>query len=175
MSSRHTAGIGDVKWIALFATLASIAAFGCALRMPIFTVIPAAGQWTPVVRLLAPDYLLPQTFTLPSATVSLWTSGERLLAAVLAGFALVLPTLKLLLLWWEVAGVVRMNQTWTRFLQMISRYAMVEVFLVALTVILVKEMPGNSHVVLQPGFYAFTGSILLSLGASQMQRAGRKS
>ena len=170
MTAASSAKKGWFTATAVLTSLAAMVTFGCALVLPLFTVVPAAGQWTPVVRLLAPGYLVPQSFTLPSATLSLWSSGEVVLAVILAGFSLALPTLKLFLLWWEVAGVVDMTENWARFLGVISRYAMMEVFLVALTVILVKEMPGNSRIVLHPGFYAFTASILLSLLAAQLQR-----
>ena len=53
------------------------------------------------------------------------------------------------------------------FLQAVSRYAMLEVFLVAMTVLLIKQMPGGSRITLESGFYAFAVSVLLSLVVAQ--------
>ncbi|MCP4848407.1 MAG: paraquat-inducible protein A, partial [Verrucomicrobiaceae bacterium] len=63
---------------------------------------------------------------------------------------------------------------WIMFLRAVSRYAMLEVFLVALTVLLIKEMPGGSRITLQSGFYTFSTSVLLSLfTAHWMERINR--
>jgi len=67
------------------------------------------------------------------------------------------------MLWMEGILSGGLPAKWILFLRAVSRYAMLEVFLVALTVLLIKEMPGGSHVTLQAGFYTFSASVLLSL------------
>ena len=105
----------------------------------------------------------------------LWNEGERILALLIALFSLVLPTLKLTMLWMEVVLEEGLPEKWALFLRAVSRYAMLEVFLVALTVLLIKEMPGGSRVTLQAGFYTFSASVLLSLMAAHwMERSARQ-
>ena len=48
-----------------------------------------------------------------------------------------------------------------------ARYAMVEVFLIALMVLVLKSMPGGSYVELHAGTWLFTASVALSLIAAQ--------
>jgi len=61
------------------------------------------------------------------------------------------------------------------FFRAVSHYAMVEVFLVALTVILIKGLPGGSHVSLHSGTWMFTGSVIPSLAASRLAPAALSS
>ena len=51
---------------------------------------------------------------------------------------------------------------------------MLEVFLVAMTVLLLKQMPGGSRITLESGFYAFGVSVLLSLVVAQFVEARKK-
>ena len=49
---------------------------------------------------------------------------------------------------------------------------MVEVFLIALMVLLVKGMPGGSRITLHLGTYAFAVSVLLGLAANHASERG---
>ena len=51
---------------------------------------------------------------------------------------------------------------------------MLEVFLVAMTVLLLKQMPGGSRITLESGFYAFGVSVLLSLVVAQFVETQKK-
>jgi uncharacterized paraquat-inducible protein A len=81
---------------------------------------------------------------------------------------LVLPVVKLCVLWWEAFAAGSLPHRVLVFFRIVSHYAMVEVFLVALTVLLVKGLPGGSAVALHAGTYAFAASVLLSLAASRL-------
>ena len=85
----------------------------------------------------------------------------------IAIFSIILPVIKLSVLWAETLFYGLLSEKWMGFLQIISRYAMLEVFLVAMTVLLLKEMPGGSRITLEAGFYAFGGSVILSLLTAQ--------
>ncbi|MCF7734467.1 MAG: paraquat-inducible protein A [Akkermansiaceae bacterium] len=146
----------------------SCVAFGLGLALPLFSVTPAAGQWTSVARIFAADEFQTRTFTLPGGIALLWTEHERGLAVLLGSLALVLPVAKLCVLWWEAFAAGSFAPRVMTFFRVVSHYAMVEVFLVALTVLLVKGLPGGSYVVLHAGTYAFTASVLLSLAASRL-------
>jgi paraquat-inducible protein A len=142
--------------------------FGMGLVLPLFTVMPAAGQWTTVARIFAAAEFQSVTYTLPGGIALLWHGNERFLAMLLALLSVALPVAKLSVLWWEnfVSGTVPRRVL--GFFKAVSHYAMVEVFLVALTVILIKGLPGGSHVMLQAGTWMFTGSVILSLAASRL-------
>ncbi len=148
--------------------------FGSAVALPIFTIEPKAGDWTEMVAILSPTDMQPQTMRLLQGVGILWGEGERMLALLIALFSLILPTLKLTMLWMEGTLSEGLPDKWIMFLRAVSRYAMLEVFLVALTVLLIKEMPGGSRITLQSGFYTFSTSVLLSLfTAHWMERINR--
>ena len=148
--------------------------FGSAVALPIFTLEPKAGEWTPLAQIISPSDMQPKAMRLLEGVAILWNEGERILALLIALFSLILPTLKLTMLWMEGLLSEGLPEKWALFLRAVSRYAMLEVFLVALTVLLVKEMPGGSRVTLQAGFYTFSASVLLSLmTAHWMERAAK--
>ncbi len=149
--------------------------FGSAVVLPIFTLEPKAGEWTPLAQIISPSDMQAKAMRLLEGVAILWNEGERILALLIALFSLVLPTLKLTMLWLEVFLKEGLPEKWALFLRAVSRYAMLEVFLVALTVLLIKEMPGGSRVTLQAGFYTFSASVLLSLMAAHwMERSARQ-
>ena len=146
--------------------------FGSAVALPIFTLEPKAGEWTPLAQIISPSDMQAKAMRLLEGVVILWNEGEKMLALLIAIFSLILPTLKLTMLWMEGILSEGLPEKWALFLRAVSRYAMLEVFLVALTVLLIKEMPGGSRVTLQAGFYTFSASVLLSLmTAHWMERA----
>ena len=151
---------------------AACVAFGLGLALPLFSVTPAAGEWTSVAKLIASDDFQTKTFTLVGGIGLLWSGGERALAILLGMLSLALPVVKLCVLWWESFVSGTLPPRLLAFFRVVSHYAMVEVFLVALTVLLVKGMPGGSHVALHAGTYAFTASVLLSLAATRLLPAG---
>lgn len=140
--------------------------FGMALVLPLFSVQPAAGRWTGVVRIFAGGEFQMQTFTLLGGIRLLWQNGELFLALILTVFSLIFPLFKLLVLWFDVIGPRGMPALLMKACRVAARYAMVEVFLLALLVLLLKGMPGGSEVSLQGGAYAFALSVLLGLAAS---------
>jgi len=147
----------------------SCLAFAAGLIFPLFTVRPAAGEWTPVMRLFAAAQLQEQTYTLPGGIMQLWREGETFLALLLGMLSIVLPVVKLSVLWWEWLPGCGVSAAWMRFFRIVSRYAMVEVFVIALLVILIKGLPGGSQITLHLGTWAFSASVILSLIASQIE------
>ena len=149
--------------------------FGSAVVLPIFTLEPKAGEWTPLVQIISPSDMQVKAMRLLEGVLVLWKEEERILALLIALFSLILPTMKLIMLWMEALLTKGLPKKWAIFLRAVSRYAMLEVFLVALTVLLIKEMPGGSRVTLQAGFYTFSASVLLSLLAAHwMERASKQ-
>ena len=142
-------------------------AFGMALVLPLFSIQPAAGRWTGLAKLLADDQFATRSFTLLGGIVILWRENKPGLAILIALISLVFPLLKLSVLWWEIFLVSSLSEKFLCFVRAISRYAMVEVLLIALLVLVVKGMPGGSEVKIQAGAWLFTASVILSLVASR--------
>lgn len=142
-------------------------AFGMALVFPLFSIQPAAGRWTGLAKLLAADQFATRSFTLLGGIMILWRENERILAILMGLISLVFPVLKLSVLWWEIFLVSSLSEKFLSFVRAISRYAMVEVLLIALLVLVVKGMPGGSEVKIQAGAWLFTASVILSLVASR--------
>jgi len=152
-----------VSWLVLLSSVA----FGAGLVLPLLTIQPGAGAWTALVRLVAADQLRPHSLTLPGGICELWQGGEVCLALLLGLVSLVLPVVKLSVLWWECNLIGDIGVSWLRLFRAVSRYAMLEVFVISLLVMLVKTLPGGSHVTLHLGTAAFAFSVILSLIASQ--------
>lgn len=152
-----------VPWLIAFSSIG----FGAGIVLPLFTIQPGAGEWTSLVRLFVADEMQSRTLTLPGGILKLWQDGEIALAALLGLLSLVLPIIKLSVLWWECIAVRGMSESFLGFFRAISRYAMAEVFVIALLMMIVKSLPGGSHIELHLGTVAFTGSVILSLIASQ--------
>jgi len=71
-------------------------------------------------------------------------------------------------LWWEIFQLSSLPESFLVFVKAASRYAMVEVLLIALLVLVVKGMPGGSEMTIQAGTWYFTASVILSLFASRL-------
>jgi hypothetical protein len=144
-----------VRLLHLILVQISAAAFAGGLILPLFTIEPRLDEWTGLARILAPDQMRAQAVTL------------------LAFFSILLPLVKLCLLSVEAVSPGSFRGPWHRFTKMAARYAMLEVFVVALLVILAKGLPGGSRIELGPGTVAFTVSVLLGLVAGLVDQ-GRK-
>lgn len=148
--------------------------FGLALGLPVFSLTPGVGELTGWLRLLKPDEMATTTQSLLGGISLLWFDGDPFLACILTAFCLVLPITKFLILWGECFGMPIGDSLWGRFCRATAPYAMVEVFVLALLVMVVKGLPGGSLIVIQAGAWCFTGSVLLSLFAAQLLKPRAK-
>ncbi len=142
--------------------------FGAALALPIISITPGAGELTQWLRLLKPDAMATITQTMFSSIYHLWEGGDRVLAAVLVLFCLALPLGKFFALGCEAFSVAFASTTFGRLVAATAPYAMVEVFLLALLVLVIKGLPGGSRIELQSGAWLFAASVLLSLVAAAL-------
>ena len=156
-----------MRRIILFPIIVSCFLFGSASVLPIFSIEPAVGEWTALAEILSPAEMQSKSFSLLEGVKLLWQENEKMLACIIGLFSLLLPVIKLSVLWAEALFSGSLSRKWMGFLQAVSRYAMLEVFLVAMTVLLIKQMPGGSRITLESGFYAFAVSVLLSLVVAQ--------
>lgn len=99
-----------------------------------------------------------------SGVAGLVEQNELVLAAVLLFFSVIFPIAKLACLWW--VWHARLTRSGRRkligWLEALGRWSMLDVFVVAILIVLVKIEPLAS-VEPKPGVYVFGGAIILSL------------
>jgi len=141
--------------------LAAAFSFGVACMLPLLVIQPELGMAQPIVELFDAAAVKDRQILLLESIWSLWSTGEWILALVIALCALLLPILKFLLLYLEHAkSSIRVP---VKLRDMISKLAMAEVFLIALILIVIKEMPGGTEVQLAAGFYWFLTSVVVAI------------
>jgi uncharacterized paraquat-inducible protein A len=148
-------------------TSISAIAFATAIRSPFVQIAPGESLDAltgGVVWLLTDD----ETLTLLGTVAAIW-GDNRMLGGIAFIFSLVMPTIKLLLLGYCSYLSVRGRKQITyyrRWAERIGPWSMLEIFLVALTLLITKSLPLGTVIHLLPGFYLFFGSIILSLIAA---------
>jgi paraquat-inducible protein A len=104
------------------------------------------------------------TYSVWTGIVSLWHDREYLLALLLFAFSLVFPIAKLLILtvvWWRPLNPEDRTRLLHR-LEALGRWSMMDVFVVAILIVLVKLEP-LAKVEPRPGVYVFAAAILASM------------
>ena len=129
--------------------------------LPLLVIQPDLGFVEPVVAFFDTGAVEDKEVYLIESIWSLFESGEWILASVLLAYALLLPIFKFVLLYAEHTGHPLQIRSAIRLA--ISKLAMAEVFLIALFLVLLKEMPGDSSLVVAPGFYCFLFASIAAL------------
>ncbi len=98
---------------------------------------------------------------------SLWEQGQYALALILFFFSIVFPIVKLAALGviWNVRLAEEQRQAVLRWLGVLGKWSMLDVFAVAILIVLVKLGP-LAKVQPQTGLYVFCAAILLSMFTS---------
>jgi len=109
-------------------------------------------------------YLFENEVSLLSGLRQLVEQGRWLLVLIIGGFSLLLPLLKLLLLWrllqsWTLAPAW---QRWLHWVHHYGKWSMLDVFVVALLLVAVK-LGALAQVQIHSGLYAFSGAVLLTM------------
>ncbi len=142
-------------------------------------------RWRTGVLLLAIAVLLAFGLTLPVIRVdrfvffsreaslvgivwSLFDGREFLLGGIVGLFSVVFPVAKLglLLFLWRADGAGSLSGTLLRHLEVLGRWSMLDVLVVALVVFAIKST-GLAAAASEPGLYCFTAAGLLSMLATQ--------
>lgn len=94
----------------------------------------------------------------------LWDQGQYALAVILFFFSIVFPTLKLAMLGviWTIRLAERRRQALLQWLGILGKWSMLDVFVVAILIVLVKLGP-LARVQPRRGVYWFAAAILLSM------------
>ena len=148
-----------------FLILLSSVALGVGMTAPTITITPGAGDLTPLIELLAPDELDTRSYSIIGMIGKLIEAEDWFLAVTLFIFSILFPTTKLGFYWLSATRPTGRESS-RRFLKGIDhfgKFSMAEVFLLALTIFALKDLPGGTGVQIQYGFYVFFPSVLLSL------------
>lgn len=143
----------------------------------IYLFLVIAGAILFVVSLFSPFvsvqkfYIFNDTVTLVSMLVSFAHEKDWFLFVVILLFTIILPAMKFVILFiygWSPDTAVS-NSLSMRVLEGISKWAMLDVFLVAIVITVIKlDMVTTGNI--NYGLYLFACSILLSIGCVQMQK-----
>src|SRR6476469_6714199 len=98
---------------------------------------------------------------------SLWTDSQYVLAAILFFFSIVFPLAKLSALGviWNVRLAEAKRQRVLRWLGLLGKWSMLDVFVVAILIVLVKTGP-LAKIEPRAGLYVFCSAILVSMATS---------
>jgi len=141
------------------------------LVMPCMTFVSRMGDATDIARAagLIPD---PKTYSVLSGILALFEDGDVLIGGVLLVFSVLFPVAKLiavrLVLGCATRGAIPPGML--KAVTALSKYSMVDVFVIALLVVASKTMPGGSRIRPEWGLLAFGAAALLSMGLTSAVR-----
>lgn len=144
---------------------------GLGLVAPCMTIQPSMGEpWDSWLRLLDPSELQPTTYSILGGILELMRTDSLGLGLVLLAFSVVFPAFKLATLWWAVS-VLKERQPGGAALWIThhaGKFSMLDVMVIAVFIVAIKGLPGDTDVTIGWGLFAFTASVLLSMVASLM-------
>ena len=147
--------------------LLSSVALGIGITAPTITITPEIGEFTGelswVIELLHPEKLAPKTYSV-IGTIGLIIKKDWLLGTALIVFSILFPVTKLGFYWLSInspAGKSR-ARSFLRGIDRFGKFSMAEVFLLALIMLFIKDLPGMGAK-LHYGIYVFSASVILSL------------
>ena len=157
---------GWARWTGISSLIFSCICYGGGLAAPMLVLIPGSGDLTAWVKALKPDLMAPVSYSLIGGIAQLGRDHDWALLIILGLFCLVLPLLKFFIIWADALDTGLGDSFWAKAIKASGRYAMLEVFVLAILVVVVKGVPGGSKMVLAPSAWLFTASIFLSLLAA---------
>ena len=142
---------------------------GLGLVAPCLTIEPSMGaafdSW---LRLLKPDELQPTTYSILGGILELMRTDSPGLGLLLLAFSVVFPTVKLATLWWGVSILKRGRPAGAALwiTHHAGKFSMLDVMVVAVFIVAIKGLPGDTEVTIGWGLFAFAASVILSIIAS---------
>ena len=127
-------------------------------------VLLALGLVSPVIT-LEKFVLISNTFSVFSGVLQLFREGQFFLGLVVAGFSVILPVIKLVILFKLLSPTMADRRHLHKYLQLMhdyGRWSMLDVFVVAVMVVAVK-LGVFVEVQMRYGLYAFAAAALLSM------------
>ncbi len=145
--------------------LLSIVLLGFGIFGPCMKIVPGFGDYSPLVRVLKPDLAVPASFSLFSGITHMAHEGNWMLAILVFSFSILFPITKLSVYW--IAAIDSPEHgafhKVMKVASLLGKFSMVDVFVIALLVVAIKGLPGNTQVQVQWGFWCFCTAILVSL------------
>ena len=126
------------------------------------TVLLVLGLLMPVMTIKTLVFMR-HSFSVVSGIYDLFLGGKYPLFLIVAAFSLLLPVAKLVFLFGVVLGQLKHNPRTEKYLMLLhdyGRWAMLDVFVVALLVVSIK-LGDVANVVVHLGFYVFATAVLL--------------
>ncbi|MFN8389179.1 MAG: paraquat-inducible protein A [Bdellovibrionota bacterium] len=154
------------KPFVLYALLiGSLILFGCGLFGPCLTITPQFGELTGILKIIKPSFDAPQTLSVATGIRSMWEAGEHAIALIILAFSIVFPLWKYSILWACIAGMSSGEIPFRelRRIEHLGKFSMLDVYVLAVSVVAIKQLPGGSSVHLGWGLYAFAGAVLMTL------------
>ena len=127
-------------------------------------ILLLVGLVAPIIT-LTKFVLIQNTFSVVTGIFGLLKEGQIFLFLLIAGFSVVLPVLKLAVLYRIVSKNKAMKSGVKRqlhWMHLYGKWSMLDVFVVALLVVAVK-LGAIADVEMRYGLYAFAGSVLLTM------------
>ena len=116
------------------------------------------------MRLLDPSQARPTSYSVLTGILALFRHDAAGLGALLFGFSVIFPMLKLALLA-ATTATGRRDGSLVRLTHHAGKFSMLDVFVVALLVLAIKGLPGDSTATLGWGVYAFAASVVTGIAA----------
>jgi len=139
-----------------------------ALRLRVILVITAVflalGLVSPIIT-LKKFVLIENTFSVLGGVLELLMEGQFFLFILILGFSVVLPVLKIGVLYKLLSAKVRSSETMDKYLHwmhLYGKWSMLDVFIVALLVVAVK-LGAIASVEMRYGLYFFALAIVLTM------------
>ena len=128
------------------------------------TIMLAVGLSAPILT-LEKFFIIENTFSIFSGLVQLFEEGRIFLFVIILLFSVVMPIIKLGVLFRLLGSTAASSETLHRYLRLMHQYgkwSMLDVFVVALLVVAVK-LGAVARVEIHYGLYAFGSAVLLTM------------
>ena len=154
----------SIRGLTLLIVLASIL-FGVGLVAPCLTLHPSAGEYTSLVKFFRPSFTDPREVSILGGILTLIGGEDLFIGCMLLLFTIVFPLVKLGVLWCAVRDLRdRVHAPHhIALVEKLGKFSMLDVLVLALLVIAVKQLPGGTEVTLEFGVLAFASSVIISL------------
>lgn len=134
------------------------------LLIALSSLLLAIGLLSPIIT-LEKFVVIENTFSVLSGVIQLLNEGQWFLFLVISAFSIVLPVLKLgvlyLLVGSRVPGQRRLHR-YLHWMHLYGKWSMLDVFVVAILVVAVK-LGAIANVEMRYGLYAFAASVLITM------------
>jgi paraquat-inducible protein A len=148
-------------------TMSSLFLLLAGILLPCMTVFPQAGEFTGFLSLLAPDEFKPTSYSILSGILEMFKSGAVGTGLLLFVFSILFPFWKLSTFLFMLVRRKSNSGKSMKLAQVLGKYSMLDVFVLAVLVVAIKGLPGGSRVELESGISFFAVSVLMSLFVGQ--------